>query len=197
VKTRIGFDDERTIDALLPIFARHSLDLVTVHGRTVKQMYRDGVRYDLISQAAQALSCPVIANGNVSSASVGIAVLRETGARGLMIGRGAVRNPWMFQQIRQLLSGKEVTYPTGREVLAYVHALYDSVCDPSFAEIQQVQKMKKYMNFLGAGISDEFLHDIRRTNQKDEFFAICSRALDHDSHLTLDTIPKASTDIKP
>ncbi len=197
VKTRIGFDDERTIDALLPIFARHSLDLVTVHGRTVKQMYRDGVRYDLIAQAAQALACPVIANGNVSSAMVGAEILRETGARGLMIGRGAVRNPWMFQQIRQHLAGEEIIYPTGREVLAYIHALYESVCDASFAEIQQVQKMKKYMNFLGAGISDEFLHDIRRTNQKDEFFAICARALDHESHLTLDTIPKAPSDAKP
>lgn len=197
VKTRIGFDDERTIDALLPIFARHSLDLVTVHGRTVKQMYRDGVRYDLIAQAAQTLSCPVIANGNISSASVAAEVLRETGARGLMIGRGAVRNPWMFQQIKQLLGGAEVTYPTGREVLAYVHALYEAVCDPVFAEIQQVQKMKKYMNFLGAGISDEFLHDIRRTSRKDEFFGICERALDHDRPLTLDTIPKAPSDAKP
>lgn len=197
VKTRIGFEDERTIDALLPIFARHSLDLVTVHGRTVKQMYRDGVRYDLIAQAASILSCPVLANGNVSSARVGGEILKETNARGLMIGRGAVRNPWMFQQIRQHLRGEPVQYPTGREVLAYVHALYEAVCQPEFAEIQQVQKMKKYMNFLGAGISDEFLHDIRRTNRKDEFFGICERALDHDESLTLETIPKAPSDSKP
>lgn len=197
VKTRIGFDDERTIDALLPIFAKHSLDLLTVHGRTVKQMYRDGVRYDLIAQAVSAMKCPVLANGNVSSASVGLDILHKTGARGLMIGRGAVRNPWMFQQIRQLQRGEPVEYPTGRKVLAYIHDLFETISHPDCTDTQQVQKMKKYMNFLGAGISDEFLHDIRRVNHRVDFFAICERALDHDETLTLDTIPKAPTDAKP
>ena len=115
VKTRIGFDDERTIDALLPIFAKHSLDLLTVHGRTVLQMYRDGVRYDLIAQAARAMKCPVLANGNISTPADAEAVLRETGVRGLMIGRGAIRNPWLFTQIRQRLRGQPVRLPTGRD----------------------------------------------------------------------------------
>lgn len=134
VKTRIGFDDEHTLDALLPIVERHGVDLLTVHGRTVKQMYRDGVRYDLIAKAAQAVTCPVLANGNVSSAPVAAGILRETGARGLMIGRGAVRNPWIFSQIREQLRGGPVTHPTGREVLAYVHALYEAVCTPGVGE---------------------------------------------------------------
>jgi tRNA-dihydrouridine synthase len=188
VKTRLGFDDERTIDALLPIFARHSLDLLTVHGRTVKQMYRDGVRYDLIGQAAAAMSCPVLANGNISSAPVAASVLRETGVRGLMIGRSAVRNPWIFTQIRQHLHGESIAFPTGREVLAYVHALYEAVCTPGIREIQQVQKMKKYTNFLGEGIesSGEFLHAIRRVTTRTDFFAVCSHHLDHDDPMALD-----------
>ena len=151
VKTRLGFDDERAIDALLPIFARHSLDLLTVHGRTVKQMYRDGVRYDLIGQAAAVMSCPVLANGNISSAPVAARVLNETGVRGLMIGRSAVRNPWIFTQIRQHLRGETVVFPTGREVLAYIHALYEAVCTPGIREIQQVQKMKKYTTVKNMG----------------------------------------------
>jgi len=187
VKTRIGFDDERTIDALLPIFARHSLDLLTVHGRTVKQMYRDGVRYDLIGQAAAAMSCPVLANGNISSAPVAASVLRETGVRGLMIGRSAVRNPWIFTQIRQHLRGETMVFPTGRQVLAYVHALYEAVCTPGIREIQQVQKMKKYTNFLGEGVpsSGEFLHAIRRVTARTDFFAVCARHLDHDDLMPL------------
>jgi hypothetical protein len=52
VKTRIGFASPAEFDTLLPLFARHSIDLLTVHGRTVTQMYRPGVRYDLIAQAA-------------------------------------------------------------------------------------------------------------------------------------------------
>ncbi len=198
VKTRIGFDDERTIDALLPIFQKHAIDLLTVHGRTVKQMYRDGVRYDLIARAVEAMACPVLANGNVSSAPVAQAILHETKAHGLMIGRGAVRNPWIFQQIRQQFRGEPLTLPAGREVLAYIHALYEAVCSPDVTELQQVQKMKKYANFLGAGIdvSGVFLHDIRRATRRDEFFQICARALDHDEPMPLEpfaTAPEEST----
>jgi len=69
----------------------HSIDLLTVHGRTVLQMYRDGVRYDfLIAQAAAALPCPVIANGNVYSPDDAARIIEETKSRGLMIGRGAI-----------------------------------------------------------------------------------------------------------
>jgi tRNA-dihydrouridine synthase len=188
VKTRLGFDDERTIDALLPIFAKHSLDLLTVHGRTVKQMYRDGVRYDLIARAVEEMPCPVLANGNVSSAAVATEILRQTGARGLMIGRGAVRNPWIFEQIRQHLRGEQIVLPTGREVLAYIHELYEAVCPPGVAGGAQVQAMKKYANFIGAGFeeSEEFLHDIRRSGRRDEFFAICARFLDHDRPMALE-----------
>ncbi len=187
VKTRVGFDDERTIDALLPIFAKHSIDLLTVHGRTVLQMYREGVRYDLIAEAARAMRCPVLANGNVSSASTAMAILATTGARGVMIGRGAVRNPWIFSQIRQAQAGGPVWLPTGREVLAYVHALYDAVSPPDIDEIKLVQKMKKYANFLGDGVGAEFLHAIRRVRTRDEFFGVCAEHLDHDDPMPLET----------
>ena len=58
-------------DALLPIFARHSLDALTVHARTVAQLYRLPVHYDLIRQAVEAMPCPVIANGHVHSRGPG------------------------------------------------------------------------------------------------------------------------------
>lgn len=186
VKTRLGFDDERTIDALLPIFAKHSIDLLTVHGRTVLQMYRDGVRYDLIAEAVRAMRCPVLANGNVSSAGAAMEILAATEARGLMIGRGAVRNPWIFSQIRQAQAGGPVWLPTGREVLAYVHALYDAVSPPDIDEIKLVQKMKKYANFLGEGVGAEFLHAIRRVRTREEFFGVCATHLDHDDPMSLE-----------
>ena len=113
VKTRIGFESPAEFDALLPLFAKHPIDLLTVHARTVRQMYRPGVRYDLIARAARELRCPVLANGNVHSAAHAQAVLAETGARGLMIGRGAIRNPWLFEQIRQQLRGEKIKLPTG------------------------------------------------------------------------------------
>jgi tRNA-dihydrouridine synthase B len=65
VKTRVGFDAPDVFAEILRILARHAIDLVTVHGRTVKEMYRSGVRYDLIARAVSELPCPVLANGNV------------------------------------------------------------------------------------------------------------------------------------
>lgn len=186
VKTRLGFDDERTIEALLPLFRKHSVDLVTVHGRTVLQMYRGGIRHDLIAMAARELSCPVIANGNVSTPDDASAALASTGAAGLMIGRGAVRNPWIFSQIREHLQNKPLALPTGRKVLDYVRDLYGTVCTPDVPDPKQVQKIKKYVNFLGEGIGAQFLHDVRRVTTKAEFFALCERHLDHDEPMTLD-----------
>jgi tRNA-dihydrouridine synthase len=185
VKTRLGFDAERTIESLLPLFAKHSVDLVTVHGRTVLQMYSGGIRHDLIRLAVESLDCPVLANGNVSTPGDAESALRATSAKGLMIGRGAVRNPWIFSQIRDHLAGKSVRFPTGREVLAYVHDLYETVCDPTISEPKGVQKIKKYANFLGEGISPEFLHAVRRSGSKEEFFALCREHLDHDRPMPL------------
>jgi len=179
VKTRVGFDDPAVFERLLPIFARHSLDLLTVHGRTVADMYRGGIRYDLIAQAVAALQCPVLANGNVNSAADGMETLRLTGARGLMIGRGAIANPWIFDQIRRLRHGEPVTEAAGPEILDYIERLYAAVCSPDVRESAQVQKMKKTMNFIAgrAGSSGRFLDEIRRVADKKSFFETCARHL--------------------
>jgi tRNA-dihydrouridine synthase B len=172
---------------LLPIFAKHSLDLLTVHGRTVAGMYHSEVDYGRISQAVAAMPCPVLANGNVSSAGKAEEVLRLTGSRGLMIGRGAIRNPWIFQQIRQQRSGVPVIQPCGRDLLNYVKALYESVDSAAMREPARVQNMKKFMNFIGLWVEPEgkFLHEIRRVKTEAEFFRICEAYLSHDEPLVL------------
>lgn len=187
VKTRIGFESPGEFDALLEVFAKHRLDLLTVHGRTVAEKYGPHVHLDRIAQAVRFLPFPVQANGNVTSAASAVETLAQTGAAGLMIGRGAIRNPWIFSQIRDRMAGREVSLPTGRQVLDYISDLYEAVCSPGVPEKAQVQKMKKYMNFLGEGLDDAaaFLHDIRRCATRDEFFSICSRHLDHGRAMPL------------
>ncbi len=200
VKTRIGFDDADIFDEeLLPIFARHSLDLVTVHARTVKEMYRSAPRYDFIARAVDALPCPVLANGNIYSAAKAAEVLALTGARGLMIGRGVIRNPWLFRQIREQRRGAPIFRPTGRDVLAYVRALWDAVSIGGIRESAQVNNMKKYMNFIGLGVepTGAFLHSIRRLQTERDFFATCGEFLDHDEAMPLDpfAIPLKESDV--
>lgn len=197
VKTRIGFEDASLFDEeLLPIFARHSLDLLTVHARTVKEMYRSAPRYDFVARAVDAMSCPVLANGNIYSAAKAEEVLALTGARGLMIGRGAIRNPWLFRQIREHQLGEPVFCPSGRDVLDYIHALDEAVSTRGIRDSAQVNNMKKYMNFIGLGIepTGEFLHRMRRATTRDEFFAICADYLDHDEPMPLEPFV---IDLKP
>jgi nifR3 family TIM-barrel protein len=188
VKTRIGFDSPAVFHELLPIFGKHAIDLLTVHGRTVAQMYRNGVRYDLIEQASRALPCPVLANGNIATADQAVALLRDSGSRGLMIGRGAIRNPWLFGQIRQRARGEPIQYPKGREVLAYISELWESQINPAVPETSQTQRMKKFMNFIGEGLpeADRFLHEIRRVQTRADFFRICHANLDHDHPMGLE-----------
>jgi tRNA-dihydrouridine synthase B len=193
VKTRIGFDDAAIFEELLPIFTRHSLDLLTIHARTVKEMYRSAPRYEFVAHAVQVLSCPVLANGNIYSAEKAEEVLALTGAAGLMIGRGAIRNPWLFRQIREHQRGAPIFRPSGRDVLEYIHALYEAVTVRGLRESSQVASMKKYMNFIGLGVepSGEFLHTIRRVSTEADFFATCRRFLENDDPMPLEPFPIA------
>jgi tRNA-dihydrouridine synthase len=193
VKTRVGFESPEEFDALLEIFAKHPIDLLTVHARTVKQMYRPGVRYDLIARAARELKCPVLANGNVHSAAQARQLLVETGVSGLMIGRGAIRNPWLFDQIRAELRGERAKLPTGRELLAYIHELWDNEITPGVKESAQVMRMKKFMNFIGEGVSEKFLFEIRRVATTADFWRVCEEHLSHDNPMPLEPLPVSQT----
>ena len=188
IKTRIGFETCDDFEELLAIFAKYSVDLVTVHGRTVAEQYRSAVHYDVIAKAVATLPCPVIANGNIFSPKKADEVLALTKARGLMIGRAAIRNPWIFQQIRQHRAGERIRQPCGREVLEYVRALYAATFLPHVTEKQQVQNMKKYLGFIGLGVepTGRFLHEIRRATAEVEFFAICADHLSHDDPMPLE-----------
>ena len=194
VKTRIGFDSMAVFDELLPVFAKHSLDLLTVHARTVKEMYRGAASYQFVGRAVAAMACPVLANGDVWSAGRAAEVLKATGARGLMIGRGAIRNPWLFRQIREQQRGERVFIPRGMDVLEYVRALYEAVCSPAVRESAQVQKMKKYMNYLGVGVepTGQFLHQIRRVSTVASLFRVCEEFLAHDRPMPLEPFPLAT-----
>lgn len=199
VKTRIGFEDSEVFEELLAVFGRHSLDLLTIHARTVKEMYRSAPRYEFVRRAVEFLDCPVLANGNIYSAAKAESVLALTGARGLMLGRGVIRNPWLFRQIREQRVGTTIFHPTGRDLLDYVRALYQAVHVRGLRESAQVQGMKKYMNFIALGVepTGDFLHRIRRVQTEAEFFGLCAEFLEHDNAMPLEpfAIPLKESDV--
>lgn len=179
VKMRIGFDSTENFERILGLIDKHGVDLLSVHGRTVKEMYRSEVHYDFIGVAARAVRCPVLANGNVTSAARAAAVVRETGAAGVMVGRHAIRNPWIFRQCREHFAGGPVFAPSLAHVREYVERLYRATQAPDIPEGAHVAKMKKYLNFVGQGVDPHgaFLHDMRRAMTEAELFAVCDRHL--------------------
>lgn len=179
VKLRIGFEDTGHFDRLLDLMNEHRVDLLSVHGRTVKEMYRSEVHYDFIARAVARVRCPVLANGNVTSAVRAGEILRETRAAGVMIGRHAIRNPWIFRQCREHFAGRPLMRITLGDVRNYVERLYQATLSPDFPERAHVNKMKKYLNFVGQSVDSTgaFLHDMRRAQSEAELFAICDRHL--------------------
>ncbi len=199
VKTRLGFDTADEFPELMKVFARHDLDLLTLHGRTVKQMYRSAVDYRSIRMAAANLPFPVLMNGNIHSAKHALTIQKDIQGAGWMIGRGAIRNPWIFDQIRQEQNGEAIVYPTGQDVLAYIQDLYDTLRYKTVSDEAHITRLKKYLNFIGLGIDPQghFLHAIRQSRSEQHFFDTCRGFLNHSDPMTLEPmdIPMKPRDV--
>jgi len=184
VKMRIGFDTTENFDRLLDSVNRHQVDLLSVHGRTVKEMYRAEVHYDWIGHAVRRVRCPVLANGNVTSAAKARKVLAETGAAGLMIGRSAIRNPWIFRQIREACAGRAVFQPTLSDARGYIDDLRLSTAAADIPDRVQGSRLKKFLNFIGQSVDAEgkFLYEMRRAEGCDALMRVCDEYLIKHGH---------------
>lgn len=179
VKMRLGFSDSSPYDEILASVKRHRVDMLTVHGRTVKGGYRSDVDYDLIAHAVRSVPCPVLANGNVTSAASAASVIKKTNAAGIMIGRHAIRNPWIFSQCRSHFAGETYEPVRLRDVYAYIENLFQATHSDQIPEQAHVNRMKKFLNFVGQGVDSQgrFLYDMRRTQTAEELFRVCDRHL--------------------
>lgn len=179
LKTRIGFDSPEEFEALLELFATLPVDGLAVHGRTVRERYQSEVHVEAIARAALRLPFPVIANGSIVSAAAAHSMARTTGAAGLMIGRGAIRDPWIFAAIRDPHRQR----PRLRDVLDYILELADEVRSEGRydREIDLVNRLKKFTNYIASGIADgAFVSELRRAASLDEFRRSCQTHLNSD-----------------
>ena len=99
-KMRLGFDEIVAVDRA-KMLEDLGIKFLTVHGRTVKQMYKGKANYEEIKKVVEAISIPVIANGDITDYEKAKYVLEFTGARGVAIGRGAIGRPWIFLEMKQ------------------------------------------------------------------------------------------------
>lgn len=105
VKIRKGWDDESvTAVELAQIAEQNGASAITVHGRTRMQMYSGKVDYDIIAKVKKAVSIPVIGNGDITDEQSATIMFEKTNCDAIMIGRGALGNPWIFRKINAYLS---------------------------------------------------------------------------------------------
>lgn len=100
IKLRAGYDDPEQVFSLLPLFEASGVDFLVLHPRTVRQAYNGHADHGITGEVVKQTALPVIANGDIRSAASGLRVLKETGAAGLMLGRGAIGEPMLFERLR-------------------------------------------------------------------------------------------------
>jgi tRNA-dihydrouridine synthase len=197
VKMRVGFENTDTFYSILDIINRHSIDLLSLHGRTVKDMYHGAVKYDLIAEAVKRVHCPVLANGNIDSATTALEVLSQTGAAGVMVGRWAIGNPWIFNQIRQALRFEPITLVPLVEVRNYIDRLWQTPVAPTMSERSRLGYLKMFLNYIALSVDPEgyFLRLMRQTQTEVEMFNLCDRVLLGDLTKTLALAPFSDVSI--
>ena len=149
VKIRSGWD-EKSKNAVEVAKAAEAggAALVAVHGRTRTQMYSGMADLSVIAGVKKALQIPVVGNGDVDSAAAALRMKNETGCDGVMIGRGAVGNPFLFAEIRAALDGVEYTPPTLRERVETALLQLRLACDEKGEHTAVTESRKQFADYL-------------------------------------------------
>jgi nifR3 family TIM-barrel protein len=152
VKIRKGFDAEH-VNAVEVAKAAEAAGAaaVAVHGRTRAQYYSGNADWDIIAQVKDALSIPVIGNGDITTPQKAAQMLSQTGCDGVMIGRGAQGNPWIFKQITSYLeTGTFPDNPSPLEVKRVIQR-HAQLQQEVKGEYTAVREMRKHMSWYTTG----------------------------------------------
>jgi len=120
VKIRLGWTDPTDCIEFIKVLEAAGAALVTIHGRTKAQGYSGVADWEMVGRAKKGVSIPVLVNGDVHTADLAKPALEASGADGVLIARGALGNPWIFQQISKALKGEAWEPPTIQERVAVV-----------------------------------------------------------------------------
>lgn len=165
LKMRLGWDENHIVAPEIAMEAENlGFESVTVHGRTRAQMYKGEVNIEAIRNVCQSVSIPVFANGGVTCARDALSFLEETGAAGVCIGRAALKQPWIFDDIRRLRKGEEPGKRDAYERIGVLKQLAEMLCRirPEKFSIFEMRKFSYWM-LPGLLFADEALTGIYKT----------------------------------
>ena len=180
VKIRKGFDDDN-INAveIAKIIEYAGGAAVAVHGRTREQYYSGKADWDIIRQVKEAVSIPVIGNGDVTSGEMALQMRRETGCDGVMIGRGAQGNPWIFHELQEYeRTGVVPSRPTPEKIKETMlrHAMLQIEFKGDFIGIRE---MRKHVAWYTKGMkgSAKLRDAINQVESYEELEALLDKAI--------------------
>lgn len=143
VKTRLGLDEERQLFEILPAFEASGMDFLVVHSRTVSQKYRGQANHSITQEIVENCGLPLIANGDIRTAAQASELLEQTGSAGLMLGRGAIADPMLFERIRGQADAEPSLAERKIEIAAHLEILLERYSEIFCGEVQILGKLRE------------------------------------------------------
>lgn len=175
VKFRAGWDDSnRNAVEIAKAVEAAGVSAVAVHGRTRQQFYEGKADWGIIAEVKQAVKVPVFGNGDIFTVEDGLRMLAETGVDGLMIGRGADGNPWIFRELAAVLRGEErPAAPALQERLAQAAEHLDMLIDYKGEHIS-VKEMRRHISAYLKGLphAAEFRGRFHKVDTREQFMEL-------------------------
>jgi tRNA-dihydrouridine synthase len=171
VKIRTGYDDPDQILSLLPLFESSGVDFLVLHPRTVVQKYDGVADHGVTAQVVRETRLPVIANGDIRSAADGGRVLGETGAAGLMLGRGAIADPPLFRRLRGAVNCEPGREERREELGRYLREMLIRYGRLFCGDTQVLNKVKEIIAYLDDPELAKPLKELRRAKTMRAFEA--------------------------
>lgn len=175
VKFRAGWDDcNRNAVEIAKAVEAAGVSAVAVHGRTRQQFYEGKADWGIIAEVKQAVKVPVFGNGDIFTVEDGLRMLAETGVDGLMIGRGADGNPWIFRELAAVLRGEErPAAPSLQERLAQAAEHLDMLIDYKGEHIS-VKEMRRHISAYLKGLphAAEFRDRFHKVDTREQFMEL-------------------------
>ncbi len=172
IKCRAGYSDPRQLLQLLPVYKDSGIDYLILHPRTVEQQYCGRADHDLTAEIASLTDLPIIANGDINSAAMGQRLLHETGVAGLMLGRGALADPWIFQRIRGKLPSQVDETQRRQDLFGLLSDLLPRYLVRFCGERQALMKIKDVLNFIPDDYLQRDIGKLKRATTTARFSAV-------------------------